>query len=138
MARLQLALNVPDLDEAVRFYATLLGVEPRKRRDGYANFAVDDPALKLVLFERGGTERLNHLGIEVDGTDEVAAAGERLAAAGLATDVREQELCCHAVQDKVWVDGPDGSWEVYAVLDDEPVADDDGADEPAQPAAACC
>ena len=121
MARVQLALNVPDIDEAVEFYTTLLGVGPHKRRPGYANFAADDPPLKLVLFESQGAERLNHLGIEVGDTDEVAAASERLRGAGLATDVREQELCCHAVQDKVWVDGPDGRWEVYTVLDDEPV-----------------
>lgn len=130
MARIQLALNVPDLDQAIAFYAALLGVGPRKVRPCYANFAVDDPALKLVLFEQSGAERLNHLGIEVDDTDDVAAATARLDDLGLATDVRTQELCCHAVQDKVWVEAPDGGWEVYAVTDDDPEA--------AVAAEACC
>ena len=131
MARVQLALNVPDLDEAVAFYTALFATAPHKQREGYANFAIADPPLKLVLFEQAGAERLNHLGVEVDTTAEVTGATERLAAAGLATDVRDQELCCHAVQDKVWVDGADGRWEVYAVTDDAPVAD-------AAEAVACC
>jgi hypothetical protein len=117
VARIQLALNVPDVDEAISFYTTLLGTGPHKTRPGYANFAVEDPPLKLVLFESDG-DRLDHLGIEVDSADEVAAATERLRAGGLSTDVRERELCCHAVQDKVWTDGPDGRWEVYVVADD--------------------
>lgn len=123
MSRLQLALDVADLDAAVDFYATLFGTPPHKRRDGYANFAVQDPPLKLVLFEREGAEvaSINHLGVEVEHTDAVAAAVERYREAGLEPDVRTQELCCHAVQDKLWVDGADGHrWEVYTILDDEP------------------
>ena len=120
MSRIQLALNVEDVDAAVAFYTTLFGTEPAKRRPGYANFAIAEPPLKLVLFEgegAGGT--LNHLGIEVSSTDEVKAAGERLAAAGVATDLREATSCCYAVQDKVWVgDEASGRWEVYTVLAD--------------------
>jgi catechol 2,3-dioxygenase-like lactoylglutathione lyase family enzyme len=120
MSRVQLALNVDDVDAAVAFYTTFFGTEPTKRRPGYANFAIADPPLKLVLFEApgsGGT--LNHLGVEVATTDEVTAATERLGAAGLDTDVREQTSCCYAVQDKVWVGQPEnGRWEVYTVLAD--------------------
>ncbi|HEU0133050.1 MAG TPA: ArsI/CadI family heavy metal resistance metalloenzyme [Mycobacteriales bacterium] len=133
MSRVQLALNVDDVDEAVAFYTTLFGTEPAKRRPGYANFAIADPPLKLVLFEapgRGGT--LNHLGVEVATPAEVAAATERLSGAGLDTDVREGTTCCHAVQDKVWVgEERNGRWEVYTVLADAPL-------EPAGAAAACC
>ncbi len=122
MSRIQLALNVDDLGEAVEFYSTLFGTPPRKLRPGYANFAVADPPLKLVLFEgeaaAGGS--LNHLGIEVDDTDEVAAATRRLAGAGLEVAEESETTCCHAVQDKVWVHGPSGEpWEVYTVLADE-------------------
>ncbi|MDA8276304.1 MAG: VOC family protein [Actinomycetota bacterium] len=121
MARIQLALNVADLDEAVAFYTTLLGSAPAKVRPGYANFAVADPPLKLVLVEEPtvapGT--LNHLGVEVASAEEVAAAAARLADGGLATRSEEAVACCYAVQDKVWVDGPGGEqWEVYTVLAD--------------------
>jgi catechol 2,3-dioxygenase-like lactoylglutathione lyase family enzyme len=120
MSRVQLALNVDDMDAAVAFYSTLFGAEPAKRRPGYANFALDDPALKLVLFEnpgQGGT--LNHLGVEVGSTVEVVAATRRYAEAGLSTRVEDGTTCCYALQDKVWVNGPGGhSWEVYAVLAD--------------------
>ncbi|MDQ3385612.1 MAG: VOC family protein [Actinomycetota bacterium] len=119
MARVQLALNVTDVDAAVAFYSLLFGVGPAKRRPGYANFAIDEPPLKLVLIESasgGGT--LNHLGVEVPTTEEVAAASSRLASRGLAT-AEEQVTCCYAVQDKVWVDDPDGApWEIYTVLGD--------------------
>lgn len=120
MSRVQLALNVEDVDAAVAFYTTLFGTEPAKRRPGYANFAVADPPLKLVLFEaKGSGGTLNHLGVEVASTDEVKAATERLSAAGLDTDVRESTSCCYAVQDKVWVGEPEnGRWEVYTVLGD--------------------
>ena len=119
MARVQLALNVADLDQAVDFYSRVFGVEPNKRRPGYANFAVPDPPLKLVLFEApGATERLNHLGVEVETTDEVGQAAARFSEAGLATANEDATTCCYAVQDKVWVDGPDGPWEWYAVLAD--------------------
>ena len=122
MSRIQLALNVSDLDEAVDFYSTLFRTSPRKVRPGYANFAIDEPPLKLILVEgEGAGGSINHLGVEVDSTDDVAAAIDHLDAAGLPTDVRTAELCCHAVQDKVWVAGPDRErWEVYTVLEDEP------------------
>jgi catechol 2,3-dioxygenase-like lactoylglutathione lyase family enzyme len=119
MSRLQLALNVSNLDEAVEFYSTFFRTPPAKRRPGYANFAIAEPPLKLVLFEGGDPGTINHLGVEVFSTDEVSAATTYLAGAGLATEVEDATTCCYAVQDKVWVDGPDGSrWEVYTVLDD--------------------
>ena len=118
MSRLQLALNVPDIDQAVAFYTKLFATEPNKRKPGYANFAIADPPLKLVLFESAGSgSRLNHLGVEVLSTDEVAAHHARLTGEGVPT-VEENGTCCFAKQDKVWVDGPDGSWEIYAVLED--------------------
>ena len=118
MSRLQLALNVPDIDKAVAFYTKLFATEPSKRKPGYANFAIADPPLKLVLFENAGsTSRLNHLGVEVLSTDEVAAHQARLAGVGVPT-VEENGTCCFAKQDKAWVDGPDGSWEIYTVLED--------------------
>jgi catechol 2,3-dioxygenase-like lactoylglutathione lyase family enzyme len=125
-ARVQLALNVSDIDEAVDFYRRLLGVEPAKRKPGYANFAVAEPPLKLVLIESPGAgERLNHLGIEVPSTDAVLDARRRLSDEGLDTADEDQVTCCYAVQDKVWVDDPDGaSWEVYAVLADSDARDD--------------
>jgi len=120
MSRVQLALNVADVDEAVAFYTGLFGVGPAKRQPGYANFAVDEPPLKLVLLqtgEPGGT--LNHLGVEVESTDDVTAATRRLSGEGLRTDVENQVDCCYALQDKVWVSDPDGArWEVYTVLAD--------------------
>jgi catechol 2,3-dioxygenase-like lactoylglutathione lyase family enzyme len=122
MSRLQLALNVSDLDAAVEFYSRFFKSAPAKRRPGYANFAIADPPLKLVLIENPDTSgTINHLGVEVTTSDEVVDAAEYLAAQGLATDVEERTTCCYAVQDKVWVDGPDGSrWEVYVVLGDSP------------------
>lgn len=121
MSRVQLALNVADIDAAVGFYSKLFGVQPAKRRPGYANFAVADPPLKLVLVEDPdqvpGT--LNHLGVEVESTNDVAAAQARLAAEGLATAAEGRTACCYALQDKVWVDGPGGEpWEIYTVLGD--------------------
>jgi len=121
MARLQLALNVDKLDDAIDFYGKLFNAEPNKIRDGYANFAVADPPLKLVLFERPqAKERLNHLGVEVGSADEVVAATERLSSEGLATETQNETSCCYAVQDKVWVDAPEGDrWEIYTVLADD-------------------
>ena len=120
MSRVQLALNVDDLDAAVSFYSKLFATEPAKRRDGYANFAIESPPLKLVLFEqpgKGGT--INHLGVEVASTEEVGAAQTRLARDGLATASEDGVACCYARQDKVWVDGPSGEpWEIYTVLED--------------------
>ncbi len=118
MSRVQLALRVADLDAAVDFYSRLFGATPAKRRPGYANFAIAEPPLKLVLLEGepGEATRMDHLGVEVDTSEEVAAATSRLADAGLATRVEEKTTCCYAVQDKVWVTGPGGEpWEVYTV-----------------------
>ena len=118
MSRVQLALNVPDIDEAVTFYSRLFATEPNKRKPGYANFAIVDPPLKLVLFEQADAQaRLNHLGVEVEDSDAVWTHQQRLADEGVAT-LDESGTCCFAKQDKVWVDGPDGAWEIYAVLED--------------------
>lgn len=120
MSRVQLALNVSNLDEAVGFYSKLFATEPNKTRPGYANFAVEEPPLKLVLIENAGAPgSLNHLGVEVASTGEVGATQARLAAEGMATATEDEVSCCYALQDKVWVDGPDGeAWEVYTVLAD--------------------
>ena len=120
MSRVQLALNVSDLDAAIAFYSRLFGTPPAKVRPGYANFAVAEPPLKLVLIEGAGAPgSLNHLGVEVESTDLVGAAQARLAGEGLATATEDQVTCCYAVQDKVWVDSPDGTpWEIYTVLAD--------------------
>jgi catechol 2,3-dioxygenase-like lactoylglutathione lyase family enzyme len=124
MSRVQLALNVSDLDAAVDFYSRLFATEPAKLRPGYANFAVDEPPLKLVLIEgHGDPGTLNHLGVEVESTDDVAAARRRLAEDRVATVTEEGIACCYAVQDKVWVDGPDREpWEIYTVLSDVEMA----------------
>ncbi len=119
--RIQLALNVDDLGESIAFYTKLFGTEPAKVRPGYANFAVTAPPLKLVLLENPGQGgSLNHLGIEVAGTDTVDAEQARLAEAGLAAVEERGTTCCYARQDKFWVKGaPDGErWEIYTVLDD--------------------
>lgn len=123
MSRVQLAINVTDIDAAVAFYSKLFNAEPAKLRPGYANFAIVDPPLKLVLIENGGSHgTINHLGVEVETTDEVAAAQARLMGEGLDT-VAESGACCYAVQEKVWVNDPDGApWEVYAVLADSETA----------------
>lgn len=150
MSRVQLALNVSNLDEAIVFYTKLFGTGPAKVREGYANFAIAEPPLKLVLIEGdgvGGT--LNHLGVEVENTDLVSAAIGRLQAEGLATDIEQQTECCYALQDKVWVHGPDAEpWEVYTVLADAPAMAPTGgccapaATEPvtmgAKPTGSCC
>ena len=136
MSRVQLALNVDDVDKAVAFYSTLFGVEPAKRRPGYANFAVAEPPLKLVLLEnpgQGGT--LNHLGVEVADVDTVDSEQTRLAEAGLASVDERGTTCCYAKQDKFWVEGaPDGErWEVYTVLSDSQTFFDESPE-----AQACC
>ncbi|MGH8998314.1 MAG: ArsI/CadI family heavy metal resistance metalloenzyme [Acidimicrobiia bacterium] len=156
MSRVQLALNVSDVDAAIAFYQKLFNTPPAKRRPGYANFAVESPPLKLVLIEnpeRAGT--LNHLGVEVATTDEVTAAINRLNAKGVETATEENVTCCYAVQDKVWASDPDQApWEIYTVLADADrmaaSAPDPGDDEaggcyeaspsPAEPAVAggCC
>ena len=132
--RLQLALNVSDLDEAVEFYSRLFGVEPARRRPGYANFAIDEPPLKLVLFETGnecadeegcsngvgGT--LNHLGVEVETIEEVLNAERRMSTSGLATTGVDDTQCCFAEKTETWVTGPDGmTWEWYVRTGDSEV-----------------
>jgi catechol 2,3-dioxygenase-like lactoylglutathione lyase family enzyme len=137
MSRVQLALNVDDVEAATTFYARLFGTEPAKTRPGYANFAISDPPLKLVLLEnpgQGGT--LNHLGVEVADVETVDAEQTRLAARGLASVDERGTTCCYAKQDKFWVEGaPDGErWEVYTVLDDSATFFGDQDDQ----AAGCC
>ena len=126
--RVQLALNVSDLEASVAFYSAMFGVEPHKRRPGYANFAVTEPPLKLVLIETsegmrgaGTTGALNHLGVEVSSVEEVTAARTRFTEAGLASFDENDTTCCYALQDKVGVHDPAGApWEVYTVKDDNP------------------
>jgi hypothetical protein len=141
MSRVQLALNVSDLEAAIVFYSRLFATEPAKVRPGYANFAIAEPPLKLVLIEGTGTPgTLNHLGVEVESTEDVAAAQQRLAAVGLPTATEDQVACCYAVQDKVWVDGPDAEpWEIYTVLADvEMQADAMCCASAPESAARCC
>jgi catechol 2,3-dioxygenase-like lactoylglutathione lyase family enzyme len=138
VSRVQLALNVNDIDEAVAFYTTLFGTEPAKRRPGYANFAIAEPPLKLVLLENPGQGgSLNHLGVEVSGAEAVDAEHVRLTEAGLAPTGERDTTCCYARQDKFWVPGaPNGErWEIYTVLSDSPTfwGEDDGSQ-----AGACC
>jgi catechol 2,3-dioxygenase-like lactoylglutathione lyase family enzyme len=121
MSRVQLALRVSDLDGSIAFYTKLFGVEPAKRRPGYANFAVSEPPLKLVLLEgeAGRPTVMDHLGVEVFSTGEVAAATNRLTESGLVTLTEDNTECCYALQDKVWVQGPGQEpWEVYVVKAD--------------------
>jgi catechol 2,3-dioxygenase-like lactoylglutathione lyase family enzyme len=131
VSRLQLALNVNDIDEAIAFYSKLFGSEPAKRHPGYANFAITEPPLKLVLLEnpgQGGT--LNHLGVEVDDIDTVDAEQTRLAEAGLASVEQRDTTCCYAKQDKFWVQGTPGGeqWEIYTVLaDSQTFSGEDGS-----------
>lgn len=121
MARMQLALRVGDLAGSIRFYSQLFGVEPAKQRPGYANFAIIDPPLKLVLLEGepGRNTGLDHLGVEVENTEQVTEATERLNSLGLFTQLEQDSTCCYATQDKVWVHGPGQEpWEVYVVKGD--------------------
>ena len=131
MSRVQLALNVSDVKEAIEFYSKLFDAEPDKVKSGYANFAIENPPLKLVLIEKPEGGSINHLGVEVESTDDVARATDRLTAAGLAEMTEEGVVCCYAEQDKVWTTGPDGErWEYYTVLAD--------ADRMAEAESACC
>ena len=126
MSRVQLALRVADLEGSIAFYSRLFGAEPAKRRPGYANFAIAEPPLKLVLIEGkpGEPTRMDHLGVEVETADEVTAATARLSAAGLGTATEQDTACCYAVQDKVWVTGPGSEpWEVYVVKGEADVLD---------------
>ena len=135
-SRVQLALNVSDIEAATRFYSELFGVAPAKQRQGYANFEIADPPLKLVLFENpNATSPLNHLGVEMPSTVEVAAAADRFRRLGFEHRMTESDRCCHAVQDKVWVEAPDvplNAWEFYTVLADDPTQD------PSAVQSACC
>lgn len=121
MSRVQLALNVSNVEEAVSFYSKLFNTEPAKRKPGYANFAIDNPPLKLVLIENtdeGAAGTMNHLGVEVETPEEVGSAQTRLAQDGLETVIEDKVTCCYAVQDKVWVHDPDNApWEIYTVLE---------------------
>jgi catechol 2,3-dioxygenase-like lactoylglutathione lyase family enzyme len=141
MSRVQLALNVDDLDEAVKFYSKLFNSEPAKLKDGYANFAIADPPLKLVLLQnsgKGGT--INHLGVEVESSEQVRAEIARLSGEGLFTDEEIGTTCCFATQDKVWVTGPAGEkWEVYTVLaDSDTFGTSPQHRDPDTEGAACC
>lgn len=122
MSRVQLALNVGDLDASIEFYSKLFQTPPAKVRENYANFAIAEPPLKLVLIAGSGEPgTLNHLGVEVSSTDEVMVEARRMQAEGAACDLQESTTCCFAVQDKVWVSGPEIPWEIYTVLADAPV-----------------
>ncbi|HET7013912.1 MAG TPA: ArsI/CadI family heavy metal resistance metalloenzyme [Streptosporangiaceae bacterium] len=132
MSRIQLALNVNNLEESIAFYSKLFGAEPAKLKPGYANFAISEPPLKLVLLENPGQGgSLNHLGVEVADTDTVDAEQTRLAGTGLASIDEREATCCFAKQDKFWVEGaPNGErWEIYTVLQDSPTfwGEDGGA-----------
>lgn len=121
MARVQLALNVGDLPGAIDFYTRMFGVGPAKVRDGYANFAVENPPLKLVLIAgHGEPGTMNHIGVEVESADDVAAKIEDARSEGFPITVQERTTCCFAVQDKVWIEGSELSWEWYTVLEDAP------------------
>jgi len=142
--RVQLALNVENLEEAIAYYSKLFGVEVNKRKPGYANFAIDEPPLKLVLFEApGASERLNHLGVETFEQEDVDKAIQRLGDAGIKEAEEESSTCCFATQNKVWSVDPQGMrWEWYRILADAESFGDDGHDTRENPAAAtptsCC
>lgn len=125
MSGVQLALNVRDIDSAVDFYSKLFATEPAKRRPGYANFAIAEPPLKLVLIENASAVgTLNHLGIEMAESAQVAQTRDRLQQVDLSVSPETQSTCCYALQNKVWVRDPDGApWEVYAVLEDSTTFD---------------
>ncbi len=119
MSRVQLAINVTDIDKAVDFYSKLFATEPAKRKPGYANFAIADPPLKLVLFEGPEGATLNHLGVETDNAAEVEAAEARLSGKGLETTGIDDTICCYATKVETWVTDPDGAkWEWYVKTGD--------------------
>ncbi len=136
MSRVQLALNVSNIEQAVDFYSKLFGTEPAKRHPGYANFAIAAPPLKLVLIENpAAAGQVNHLGVEVESSAQVAAARDRFQQANLTVNTEDQTTCCYALQDKAWVKDPDGAaWEVYTVLEDSPTF----GSAPTKASGACC
>ncbi len=142
--RLQLALNVRDIDEAVAYYSKIFQSEPHKRRPGYANFAINEPPLKLVLFENpNAEERLNHLGVEVFDPARIDEAEDRLTAAGVLDEIESETVCCHATQNKLWSHEPQGlRWEWYHITDDTPdglaLVPDTSSVEAETGAEACC
>jgi catechol 2,3-dioxygenase-like lactoylglutathione lyase family enzyme len=141
MSRVQLALNVADLDASIEFYTKLFRTPPAKIREGYANFAIADPPLKLVLFTgMGEPGSLNHIGVEVESSDEVAAVIARAQAIGMEQTIQENTSCCFAVQDKTWVKGPENDWEFYTVLADAPSMScgADAADSELEAQSTCC
>ena len=148
MSRVQLALNVADLEASIEFYTKLFQTPPAKIRENYANFAIENPPLKLILFAQAGEPgTLNHIGVEVESTDDVTAVINRMNDLGLEQNIQENTTCCFAVQDKTWVKGPENDWEFYTVLADAPVLQSDGGccatEEPVTVAAApgassCC
>ena len=121
MSRVQLALNVADLDASIEFYTKLFKTPPAKIREGYANFAIADPPLKLILFTgMGEPGSLNHIGVEVENVEAVGAMIARASEIGLTQEIQEDVSCCFAVQDKTWVKGPENDWEFYYVKGDAP------------------
>lgn len=143
MSRVQLALNVTDIDTAVAFYEKVFGTPVTKQRPGYANFAIDEPPLKLVLIENSQGGTINHIGVEVETVSDVNAATDGFVARGLTTYEEQGVECCYAKQDKVFVTDPNGlEWEFYTVLGDSPIASktiESSADQCCEPSeAACC
>ena len=139
--RVQLALNVQDLDKAVEFYSKLFDSKVNKRKPGYANFAIDQPPLKLVLFENpDADERLNHLGVEVFQDADVHVATDRLKSTGLMESVEDEQTCCYATQDKVWAKDPQGMrWEFYRIIENsETFGAENALEAPAETGTGCC
>lgn len=134
--RIQLALNVTDMEASIAFYSDLFGTSPAKVRPGYANFAISEPPLKLILFQSDEGGSINHLGVEVPSAHDVDAAIDRLGNASMDLEIEEKVTCCYATQNKVWATAPDGErWEYYAVLQD---AEMSATDEVADPSSTCC
>ena len=140
MSRVQVALNVSNVDEAVAFYSKLFNTEPAKRRPGYANFAIADPPLKLVLIEGvGEAGSLNHIGVEMGSTGEVTTEGARLKKLGFDLRHEDNVTCCYAVQDKFWITGADDrAWEIYTVLADAPASVQSPAPQATESKPSCC
>ena len=138
--RLQLAINVSDLDEGIAFYSKMFGAEPAKVRDGYANFAIDEPPLKLVLFAGGGEPgSINHLGVETERVDQVTAAEQRLTGVGLETTGIDETQCCFAEKTETWVDAPDGiRWEWYVKTGDSETLENVVLSGPGASTGNCC